>query len=91
MCSLYFQRGEENFRRCETFALSTIYNHKFLDPHSGDVQKEIKGMVEKLTLHAHFDRTRMLQEAYDKLLNDEDLLDDKRVVKNVCNFLLYVQ
>ncbi|XP_072028660.1 gamma-tubulin complex component 5-like [Amphiura filiformis] len=63
-----FKNGSENFKRTMQYVLSNIKYHRYLDVNSHTVNKEIKGVLEKLQVHSKADKAEALQVVVDTFL-----------------------
>lgn len=70
-----FEEDDENFKRCESYALSNILYHRCVSVEGQKVRKAMDGIVTKFFVHGHLQASKRLSELFEKFLTDEKFQD----------------
>eukprot|EP00092_Neocalanus_flemingeri_P037301 GFUD01040623.1.p1 GENE.GFUD01040623.1~~GFUD01040623.1.p1 ORF type:complete len:962 (+),score=214.69 GFUD01040623.1:57-2942(+) len=65
------EEDEENFEICERFVLSNLFYHKFLDPDENKIDRSLKGLHQKLLIHAQPEKAESFQSLITKYKEGE--------------------
>lgn len=77
---LYFlQKEDAEFKQCENFALSNILHHTYLSVNRHEVQRSIKGLINKFSIHGFTEKAKRLEILVERFVNSKQFKDHDEV------------
>ncbi|XP_075226285.1 gamma-tubulin complex component 5 [Lycorma delicatula] len=74
-----FQEDDTEFKQCENFALSQILHHTYLSVNRHEVQRSIKGLINKFSVHGFVEKANKLEILVDKFINSRQFKGHEEV------------